>query len=296
LIVHRLIKSQILPSSKYRVMSVEDLGTAGVMLSACEQRAVKSERQLVSIKKARFIEKQVGKELEGMVSSVTKFGIFVLLREFEVDGLIRMEKLGHGYEFDEDTLSLRSRRSGHSYSIGDPLLVRVESVDIDAGQINFELASTPVSKSTKTTGKENFKDRDRKSGKFDSSRRGSPKGDSRRSNNHPSRQKPEQRAEKKFARKPERVIEKPSEKSLEKKSGSSGRSLLDILRERQAQSRKQDSRGKPVPGKTQSGAGRKPDAVKLESKSEPDFKDKDKKPQKKLGFIGKSHGHKKKRR
>jgi ribonuclease R len=141
LIVHRLIKNLILPNSQYRLMSEDDLASAGTMLSACEQRAVKSERQLISIKKARFMQKHLGEELDGMVSSVTKFGLFVLLRGFEVDGLIRMERLGHGYEFDEETLQLRSRRSGHSYGIGDMIRVQVESVDVEAGQINFQLAA-----------------------------------------------------------------------------------------------------------------------------------------------------------
>jgi ribonuclease R len=141
LIVHRLIKNQIMPNSKYRLMSLDDLETAGTMLSACEQRAVKSERQLMGIKKARYMEKFLGQEFDGMVSSVVKFGIFVLLRGVEVDGLIRLDDLGpERYEFDEDNLKLVAKRSGHSYSIGDTVKVTVDAVDIEAGQVNFRLA------------------------------------------------------------------------------------------------------------------------------------------------------------
>jgi ribonuclease R len=141
LIVHRLLKNLILPNSKYRAMSLEDLATAGLMLSACEQRAVKSERQLMGIKKARFMEKHLGQEFDGMVSSVVKFGIFVLLRGVEVDGLIRLDDLGPDrYEYDEENLKLVSKRSGHSYAIGDPIKITVDSVDIDAGQVNFSVA------------------------------------------------------------------------------------------------------------------------------------------------------------
>ncbi len=149
LIVHRLIKNQIMPNSKYRLMSEDDLASAGVMLSACEQRAVKSERQLISIKKARFMEKHIGKELDGMVSSVVKFGVFVLLREYEVDGLIRMEKLGYGYEYDDERIRLYNKRTGHSFNIGDVVKVKVESVDIEAGQINFELTESDSAKARK---------------------------------------------------------------------------------------------------------------------------------------------------
>ncbi len=79
LIVHRLLKSQI-GVRGYREMTDEELATAGTMLSACEQRSVKAERQIQAIKKARFMVQFVGQEFEGMISSVTKFGAFVLLR------------------------------------------------------------------------------------------------------------------------------------------------------------------------------------------------------------------------
>lgn len=143
LIVHRLVKNLVVPNSKYRLMQEQDLVTAGTMLSACEQRSVKAERQFQSIKKARFMEKHIGEEFDGIVSSVAKFGIFVLLRMFEVDGLVHIENLGNDrFEFDEENLWLVAKRSGFKYAIGDLVRIRVVNVDIDAGQIDFELAST----------------------------------------------------------------------------------------------------------------------------------------------------------
>ena len=156
LIIHRLVKNQVVPNSKYRLMSVDDLSTAGTMLSACEQRAVKSERQLMGIKKARFMEKHLGQEFDGIVSSVVKFGLFVLLRGLEVDGLIRLDALGADrYEYDEESMKLISR-SGHSYSIGDSLKIRVEAVDIDAGQVDFALAGVKKDKQTFPTPKKKW--------------------------------------------------------------------------------------------------------------------------------------------
>lgn len=141
LIVHRLLKNQIMPNSTYRLMSEEDLLTAGTMLSAAEQRSTKAERQIHAIKKARFMEKFVGQEFDGIISSVAKFGVFVMLRQYDIDGLIRLEDLGkERFEFDEENLKLVAKRSGHSYSIGDSIRIQVASTDIDAGQINFVLA------------------------------------------------------------------------------------------------------------------------------------------------------------
>lgn len=138
LIVHRLIKSVFAAHKGYRRMGLEDLETAGTILSSNEQRSVKAERQIHSIKKARFIEKFVGQEFEGVISSVTKFGVFVLLRQFDVDGLVKLEELGGDrFEFDEERLVLVGRRSGKSYEIGDPLRVQVAAADIQTGRIDF---------------------------------------------------------------------------------------------------------------------------------------------------------------
>ncbi|MFN8847916.1 MAG: ribonuclease R [Bdellovibrionales bacterium] len=144
LIVHRLLKNLVLKNSPYRLMSLEDLESAGTMLSACEQRSAKSERQIKAIKKARFMEKFIDQEFEGMISGVTKFGAFILLREYDIDGLIRLGDLAkEPLEFDEDNLRLSSRRSGLSYTIGDILKIRVTEVSPELGQVNFTLASSP---------------------------------------------------------------------------------------------------------------------------------------------------------
>ncbi|HEY1079169.1 MAG TPA: ribonuclease R, partial [Bdellovibrio sp.] len=141
LIVHRLLKNQVMPNSQYRLMSEDDLATAGTILSAAEQRSTKAERQVQSIKKARFMEKFIGQEFDGMISSVAKFGVFVLLREYEVDGLVRLEDLGsERFEYDEENIRLVAKRSGFSYGIGDTIRIQVVAADPELGQINFALA------------------------------------------------------------------------------------------------------------------------------------------------------------
>lgn len=140
LIIHRLVKNQIgVPG--YRLLAEDEVQSAGTWLSACEQRSAKSERQIQSIKKARFMSKMLGESFEGMVSSVTKFGLFVLLKQYNIDGLIRLEDLGthHSWFFDEENLKLVSKKSGFSYNIGDMIKVIVSQADVQQGQINFTL-------------------------------------------------------------------------------------------------------------------------------------------------------------
>jgi ribonuclease R len=140
LIVHRLIKAALYPRKGYQKMSLAELETAGTMLSACEQRSVKAERQIHSIKKARFMARHLGEEFEGLISSVTKFGLFVLLRQFDVDGLLRVEQLGGDrFDFDEENLRLVGRKSGMAFEIGEPIRVVVAKADVELGQIDFVL-------------------------------------------------------------------------------------------------------------------------------------------------------------
>ncbi len=137
LIVHRQLKA-VLRIPGYPLEPLEQLVTDGTMLSACEQRSVKAERLIQSIKKARFMKGFLGQEFEGIISSVTKFGVFVLLRQYDVDGLVHVDDLfQEPFEFDQPNLRLVAKRSGLSYCIGDEIKVQVAAVDIDNGQIDF---------------------------------------------------------------------------------------------------------------------------------------------------------------
>ncbi len=140
LIVHRLLKHYAVSSNQYPMPPIDELTTAGNILSASEQRAVKCERQFMSIKKARFMTQFVGKEFLGMISSIARFGAFVLLREFDIDGLVKLENLGDDrWVFDEESLRLHGERSKTTFKLGQPMRVIVTSVDVELGQINFDL-------------------------------------------------------------------------------------------------------------------------------------------------------------
>jgi ribonuclease R len=138
LVVHRQLKALLKIGRGYQLRSLDELATAGMFLSACEQRSVKAERQIKSIKKARFMSKHLGQEFEGLISSVTRFGVFVILRQFDVDGLVRLESLpGDRFEFDEKNMRLVGRRSGRVIAIGDLMKVQVAAADTEEGRIDF---------------------------------------------------------------------------------------------------------------------------------------------------------------
>lgn len=140
LIAHRLIKAVLYPRYRNQGMEIDELESAATHLSACEQRSVKAERAVISIKKARFIRRYLGETLDGSITSVAKFGIFVTLREFEVDGLVKLEALGPDrWVYDEQSMRLYGRRTGRVFKLGDELRVVVQSSDIGTGKIDFGL-------------------------------------------------------------------------------------------------------------------------------------------------------------
>lgn len=140
LVVHRILKKLFTDSKAGFLYNEEDLQSFGTLLSASEQRAVQAERQVISIKKARFLSDHIGEIFPGIISSVAKFGIFVMLRQFDIDGLVKTENLGDDFfEFDEENLILFGKKTGKKYHLGDSVRVLVSAVDTEDGKIDFLL-------------------------------------------------------------------------------------------------------------------------------------------------------------
>lgn len=105
-----------------------------------EKIAQKVERDAEDIKKAEFMQDKVGKEYDGIISSITSFGIFVEL-ENTVEGLIRFENLGDEYFiYDENRKTLQGEKSKVIYKIGDAIHIRVIFADKLARRIDFAKA------------------------------------------------------------------------------------------------------------------------------------------------------------
>ena len=104
-----------------------------------EKIAQKVERDSIDIKKAEYMQDKIGEEYEGIVSSITSFGMFVEL-ENTVEGLIRFDDLGDDYFiYDENRKTLLGERTKVSYKIGDKVKIRVKSANKIFRQIDFEI-------------------------------------------------------------------------------------------------------------------------------------------------------------
>ncbi|MBR0350980.1 MAG: ribonuclease R [Clostridia bacterium] len=104
-----------------------------------EKIATKVERESEKIKKAEFMQDKIGEVYEGIISSVTNFGLFVEL-ENTVEGLVKFENISDEYFiFDESRRMLIGEKSRKTYKIGDKVTVRVISASKALRQVDFEI-------------------------------------------------------------------------------------------------------------------------------------------------------------
>ena len=94
------------------------------------------------MKKAEFMEDKIGNVYDGIISSVTNFGIFVEL-ENTIEGLIRFEDLGDEYFiYNETNRTLIGEKSNKVYKIGDKVKIEVIKASKEAREIDFALVDT----------------------------------------------------------------------------------------------------------------------------------------------------------
>ncbi len=89
------------------------------------------------MKKAEFMEDKIGKVYDGIISSVTNFGVFVEL-ENTIEGLIRFQDLGDEYFiYNEGNKTLTGEKSNIIYKIGDKIKIKVIRANKEAREIDF---------------------------------------------------------------------------------------------------------------------------------------------------------------
>jgi ribonuclease R len=150
LLVHRAIKA-ILAGKRY--VPVLGAGEAlagegaiaaweqlGLQCSANERRADDASRDVEAWLKCYYVRERVGETFSGSITAVVPFGLFVVLDDLYVEGLVHISELGGEYfQFIEPTHELRGERTGIRYRLGDRLTVQVARVDLEARRIDFRM-------------------------------------------------------------------------------------------------------------------------------------------------------------
>lgn len=139
--IHRIIKEQLRGklSEERKQHYLEILPEVAKQSSSMERRADEAERETEKLKKVQYMEAYIGEEFEGIISSVTAWGMYVELPN-TVEGMIHISKLaGDYYIYREKTCELVGEATGRIYKIGMPVKIRVEDCDRFAKTIDFSL-------------------------------------------------------------------------------------------------------------------------------------------------------------
>ncbi|HYI97914.1 MAG TPA: VacB/RNase II family 3'-5' exoribonuclease [Bryobacteraceae bacterium] len=138
LIVHRLLSEYM--ERRMTSLTEDQLRSIAEECSQTERRADEAERELVEWKKAKFMEQHVGGDFDALVISVTKYGLFVELDKFFVEGLVPIDTLpADRYIYHENTRKIVGDRSRREFSIGDRVRVVLDRVDAIERKLQFSL-------------------------------------------------------------------------------------------------------------------------------------------------------------
>lgn len=140
LLVHRAIRKILRRECKPGELNPQ-FEKFGAHCSMTERRADDATREAVDWLKCEYMMDKVGQEFSGIISSVTSFGLFIVLQEIFVEGLVHISVLRNDYyHFDPIKHALSGEQTGKRFRLGDPVKVRVARVDLDERKIDFVMA------------------------------------------------------------------------------------------------------------------------------------------------------------
>jgi ribonuclease R len=137
LIVHRLLRAVLAGSA---TPAEVELSAIAEECSQSERRAADAERELVEWKKVRFVADRLGEDFDGLIISTAKYGLFVELADYFVEGLVPIDTLpGDEFTYHENVRKVVGKHSRREFSIGDRVRVMLERVDANERKLQFSL-------------------------------------------------------------------------------------------------------------------------------------------------------------
>ena len=140
--IHRIIKDYLRGRMKRSKIEhyEEILPQVANHSSKRERLADEAERETNKLKKAQYMEQYIGEGFEGVISSITEWGIYVELPN-TVEGMIHVSKLpGDYFEYDEVHYEMVGTKTGIRYELGQKVKIKVHQVDTVLRTIDFLLA------------------------------------------------------------------------------------------------------------------------------------------------------------
>lgn len=138
LMVHRLLDRYLRGKPS---VNQEEYEEYCVHSSEMERKAMEAERASIKYKQAEYLMDKIGQEFDGLISGVSKWGIFVELTESKCEGMISLRYLNDDfYYLDDENYRIIGQRWGRVFRLGDTVRIKVKKIDLQKKQMDFELA------------------------------------------------------------------------------------------------------------------------------------------------------------
>ncbi len=145
LMVHRLIERYLIEG--HGSVNKQEYEEMCLHASDMEKQAEEMERQSIRYKQAEYLQDKIGQVFEGLVSGVSKWGLFVELKDNKCEGLVRYENLpGDYYYLDDDNFRVIGQDTGRIIQLGDEVRIRVKAVDLFKHKMDFEMLEDTLPK------------------------------------------------------------------------------------------------------------------------------------------------------
>lgn len=144
LMVHRLLEKYM--SGKPSV-SKDEYEEYCIHCSEMERKAVEAERASVKYKQAEFLQDKIGETFPGLISGVSKYGIYVELDGCKCEGMVSLRNMDDDfYYLDEDNYKVIGQHYGREFRLGDHVKVKVKHVDLQRKQMDYVFDELPAPK------------------------------------------------------------------------------------------------------------------------------------------------------
>jgi len=137
IMVHRLTKLYLAGKKVSRQM-LEEYNTLSIHSSEMEKTAAEAERGSIKYKQVEYMTQRVGKTFIGIISGVTKWGIYVEEERSKSEGMVRLRDMDDDfYIFDEKTKTITGERHKKKYRLGDKVKIKVKNADLGRRVIDY---------------------------------------------------------------------------------------------------------------------------------------------------------------
>ncbi len=139
IIVHRLLQD-FLENKKVKKDHLYEYEKIARVSSEQEKRATDAERSSIKYKQVEYMSKHFGEKLEGVISGITEWGIYVEEKETKCEGLVKVRDMKDDfYVFNEKKFELVGQKKKHRYRLGDTVKIKVGKVDLERKTIDYIL-------------------------------------------------------------------------------------------------------------------------------------------------------------